>query len=128
VSGPARILLVEDQVALRRLMRLHLAREGFAIVEAGTLAEARERLAEGVTVGGLVVDGTLPDGDGLELVAELRADRRSRDVPVFVVSGRAMDEERARGIAAGATAYFPKPVDWDGLIAAVRGAVRGASA
>lgn len=119
MTGAERILVVEDEVALRRLLRLHLAREGFAILEAGTLAEARERLAGDAGVAALVVDGTLPDGDGLELLAEVR------DIPVFAVSGRAMDAERARGIALGAAAYFPKPVDWTQLIATVRAAVRG---
>jgi DNA-binding response OmpR family regulator len=119
VSGGERILLVEDVIALRRLLRLHLAREGFGILEAGTLAEARDLLAGEGGVAGLVVDGTLPDGDGLELVTE------ARDIPVFVVSGRAMDPDRARAIALGATAYFPKPVDWAQLTAAVRAAVRG---
>jgi CheY-like chemotaxis protein/GGDEF domain-containing protein len=69
-EGP-RILVVEDDAAIRRLVRTGLELEGFSVIEAATLAQARSVQTE--RVAGVVLDRQLPDGDGLEIFDELQA-------------------------------------------------------
>src|SRR5699024_9954785 len=69
VGGPV-ILLVDDDVGIRRLVRTGLELEGFTVIEAATLAQARSVQAE--RVDGVVLDRQLPDGDGLMAYDELR--------------------------------------------------------
>jgi DNA-binding response OmpR family regulator len=125
VRGPARILVVDDYPEHRKIMRWYLSDAGFEVSEAATLAEARDALAGLDELDAIIVDGTLPDGDGLELVAAIRADPRGRAKAVFVLSGHAGEEDRARGLSAGATDYFAKPVDYAVLTDAISAEIRG---
>jgi CheY-like chemotaxis protein len=117
-----RILFVEDDASFRkvftRLMREALAPEQLDVtfVEAGTLAEARTRLREG-GLDAALIDVTMPDGDGLELVGEINDGGVGRPIPTLVltasletpVAGRAM-EAGARG-ALSKLASMPETVD-----------------
>ena len=108
-----RVLLVEDEDLVRMTTADMLADAGFDVLEAGTLADALTRLDGQVDI--LVTDLSLPDGDGLELVARARALRP--DLPVVVASGRAHVGEGYVVLA--------KPYDGVGLRAAVDAALAG---
>jgi CheY-like chemotaxis protein len=71
MADAPRILVIEDDPAIRRLVRTGLELEGFAVIEAATLAQARSVQTE--RVAGVVLDRQLPDGDGLDIYDELRA-------------------------------------------------------
>ena len=113
-----RCLVVDDDESLRLVLEETLSRAGFSVATAGSLAEARTRLA-GEPLDLVVTDVNLPDGSGLSLLEELRA--RESDAEVIVMTafgtlGAAMDALRA-----GASEFLTKP--FEGL-EAVRSRVR----
>ncbi len=104
-----RILVCEDQDAIRHMIGTLVTAAGHQVVEVRTGAEAVE-LVHKERFDVLLLDLMLPGAlDGFDVVTRLRDDERSRDLPIFVIS--AMDEEsaRPRAIDAGATAYYTKP-------------------
>ena len=105
---PARILYVEDDEADAELARWTLAREAPAwhLDVAGTLAEARERLGAGVPWHAIVCDLALPDGNGLDLVAGLRA--KGVPAPVLVLTGTGDEDSAVAAFRAGADDYLAK--------------------
>lgn len=113
---PARILVVEDNAGLRRVLRYGLARHGHTVEAAGTGAEAlrRARLHRPDLV---VLDLGLPDVDGLEVCRILRSESAT---PVLVLTGRSGEEARAASLAAGATDHITKPFSMDALRARIR--------
>ena len=100
---PVRLLVVEDDPAIRAMCRDLLVEDGYAVVEAGDLAGARRQMAE-MDLDGAVVDLSLPDGDGMELVTELAG-----SVPVLIMTIHDRPEERVSGFEHGATDYLVKP-------------------
>ena len=104
-----RILVCEDQDAIRHMIGTLVTAAGHKVVEVRTGAEAVE-VARKERFDVLLLDLMLPGVlDGFDVVARLREDESTREMPIFVIS--AMDEEsaRPRAIAAGATAYYTKP-------------------
>jgi two-component system KDP operon response regulator KdpE len=113
----ARILIVDDELHIRRLLRASLERAGYAIAEAVTARELLSVLP--IEQPDLVLlDLGLPDRDGLELLPLLGA------VPVIVVSARESVEEKVAALDLGAVDYVTKPFDSDELLARVRAALR----
>ena len=113
-SGP-RILLVEDEPANRALVRAILDRtdrpqlRGTVLYEAETIAQARALLASHA-LDIVLVDVRLPDGNGLDLAAELRAHPAGR-ARVVIVSASVLPPERTSALATGADAFLAKPLD-----------------
>ncbi|MGL4542378.1 MAG: response regulator transcription factor, partial [Polymorphobacter sp.] len=113
----ARILIVDDELHIRRLLRAALERAGYAIAEAVTARELLSVLP--IEQPDLVLlDLGLPDRDGLELLPLLGA------VPVIVVSARGSVDEKVAALDLGAVDYISKPFDSDELLARVRTALR----
>ncbi len=113
-----RILVIEDAPSIASLLKRGLQEEGHAVDVEGTLTGARRQLREAeVPHDLLVVDRTLPDGDGLSLVRELReaADLR----PVIVLTARDRVDERVEGLYGGADDYMTKPFSFDELLARI---------
>ena len=117
--APIRLLLVADRTAFREALALALGREPdlVAVSQAGTLAEARERLRN-VEVDVAVVDLDLPDGDGADLIRDLRAGRPL--VQVLVLTGSPGHDGLARAVAAGAAGALSKSAPLADIVAAVR--------
>lgn len=115
------ILVLEDDPALADVLRRGLTEEGHAVLGADTLAAARELLALHEPAV-LLVDRTLPDGDGLDLVRSLRAkgDRR----PVLVLTARDAVRERVEGLYGGADDYLSKPFVFEELLARLAAVAR----
>ena len=111
-----RILVVEDEPELRRFEVATLEREGFDVYEASTLERG---LVEAATrrPDMLVLDLGLPDGDGVELIQQLRA---WSDVPIIVVSARTDEADKVQALDAGADDYLVKPFGVAELMARVR--------
>jgi CheY-like chemotaxis protein len=126
-SAPPRILVVEDDRALRDVLRLALADAGWEIATAGNGQHGLTQLAAG-PFDAVVLDVGLPDIDGVALCRRLR--RAGNLVPVIMVSARAEIDQRIGGLDAGADDYLPKPFDLGELRARVRAnpAVRTLSA
>jgi DNA-binding response OmpR family regulator len=120
-----RVLIVEDDRLIRRFVADNLAADGYLPLEAATVAHARETLA-GVRPDIALLDLGLPDGDGLSLLGELRDPESPFDVrlPVIVLSGRAGELDRVRGLERGADDYLPKPFSYLELRARIAAVLR----
>jgi two-component system, OmpR family, KDP operon response regulator KdpE len=116
----ARVLIVEDEPALLRALRINLRARGYAVATASTgreaLAEARRHPPDVV-----LLDLGLPDLDGGEVIRELRGWSRA---PVIVLSGRAGSGDKIGALDAGADDYVTKPFDMEELLARLRAALR----
>ena len=108
VPGAARVLVVDDEPDLRTLYELTLLREGHHVEAAGSLAEARERLASGA-FDVVITDMRLPDGLGLELLRELATTQRKERCIMITAYGSA--ENAVEALKCGAFDYLTKPVD-----------------
>ena len=115
-----RILVVEDEAELRRFVALSLGREGFDVHEAGNLEraliEAASRRPDLV-----LLDLGLPDGDGVDVVRDLRT---WSQVPVVVLSARGDERDKIEALDAGADDYLIKPFGVGELLARVRAHLR----
>lgn len=111
-----RVLVVEDEVDLRNVLARALRADGHAIAIAGDLREARERISEGTDL--LVLDLRLPDGFGLELCRELRAEGST--MPILLLTALSQVELRVEGLDSGADDFLAKPF----AIAELRARVR----
>jgi len=115
-----RVLIVEDEPALLRALRINLRARGYDVATASTgreaLAEARRRSPDVV-----LLDLGLPDVDGREVINELRGWSAA---PVIVLSGRAGSGDKIGALDAGADDYVTKPFDMEELLARLRAALR----
>lgn len=118
----SRILCVDDEAAILRLLDVILARDGHQAVHA---ADGRAALAllDGARIDAVLLDLGLPDRDGLELLPAIQAVSR---VPVIVVSAREDVEEKVAALDLGAVDYVMKPFDGEELLARLRVALRNA--
>ncbi len=115
-----KVLIVDDEPSIRRLIHAALTRAGYATVEAENGREVLDRLRnERPDV--VLLDLGLPDRDGLELVPLIK---RETDVTLIVVSAREATEEKVAALDLGADDYLTKPFDTDELLARVRVALR----
>jgi two-component system chemotaxis sensor kinase CheA len=108
VSGKHHVLVVEDSLAVRELQRSILEAAGYSVDTARDGREALERLSRDESIELVVTDVDMPEMDGLELTAAIRADPAYSALPVVVVTSRGGEEDRRRGIEAGADAYMVK--------------------
>ena len=116
----ARVLIVDDEAAIRRLLRNTLERAGYAVVEAGNAREALVR-AGADHPDAILLDLGLPDRDGLGLIPLLRD---AGGPIVLVVSARDATDEKVAALDLGADDYVTKPFDTDELLARLRVALR----
>ncbi len=116
----AQILIVEDEANIRRFVRIALEQEGMAVIEASTLAQARMDTATR-RPDLMIVDLGLPDGDGKDLIRDLRSWVYS---PILVLSAREREEEKVAALNAGADDYLVKPFGVPELLARIRALLR----
>lgn len=120
-----RLLLIDDDARLTAMVGDYLRNSGFEVDTAGSLAAGRDRLALG-GYDALVLDLMLPDGDGLDLTRELRADSRWRKLPLLMLTARGEPMDRIVGLELGADDYLPKPFEPRELLARVKALLRRA--
>ncbi len=118
------VLVVEDEVQMRRFLRAALGANGFRLVEAGTASEALS-LAPGHNPDVVLLDLGLPDGDGLDVTRRLREWCKA---PIIVLSARGREEDKVTALDAGADDYLTKPFGTGELLARIRVALRHAAA
>jgi DNA-binding response OmpR family regulator len=116
-----RVLAIEDNRQFLDLLRSHLAKHGFTV-------DTAETMAEGLGIAGhggfdaILLDPGLPDGEGVDIVEGLR--RAHSAVPVLVLTARGAISERVGLLDSGADDYLVKPFDLDELVARIRAVVR----
>lgn len=123
----ADVLVVDDSLTVRMDLVETFEGAGLRAAACATLAEAREALARG-SVALVVLDVQLPDGDGVDLLRELRAAPATASLPVLMLSAAPEVRERARGLQMGASDFFGKPYDADRLAARVKEILRQGAA
>jgi two-component system, OmpR family, KDP operon response regulator KdpE len=120
MSDPGTALLVEDEYQIRRFVRTALEREGWVVHEAATmrqgLSDANNRKPDLI-----ILDLGLPDGDGMDLLRDLRG---WSNTPVLVLSARVSEHDKISALDAGADDYLIKPFGVGELLARVRAASR----
>src|ERR671927_707530 len=116
-----RILIVEDEAKLARLISRVLGEEGYAVETTG---DGRSGLARALLeeFDLLILDWMLPDRSGIQIVRRLRAAEVS--VPVLMLTARDQIEDRVEGLDSGADDYLPKPFALPELLARVRALTR----
>jgi len=120
-----RLLLIDDDARLSTMVGEYLRSHGYEVDCAGSLGAGRERLKQG-SYDALLLDLMLPDGDGLDLTRELRADPRLRRLPLLMLTARGEPMDRIVGLELGADDYLPKPFEPRELLARVKALLRRA--
>lgn len=119
----ARILIVEDEPAIRELVAVNLRHAGFRVDGVESAEAARAALAD--TLPELVVlDWMLAGESGIDLAKALRADPRTREVPIVLLTARAHEGDKLLGFERGADDYLTKPFSPRELVARVRAVLR----
>src|SRR5436190_407221 len=125
---PATILVVEDHTATRRFLADNLAADGYEPLEAASVADARG-LIETRFPDLSIVDLRLPDGNGLDLLREVRETDRlaspvDPDLPILLLTGRGTELDRVRGFHNGADDYVVKPFSYPELVGRIEALLR----
>lgn len=120
-ASAARILVVDDEVAIADLVRSALAYEGYEVSQAHTAADALAK-AEQFRPHLIILDIMLPDVDGFEVVRRLR--QSARPTPVVFLTAKDSTEDKVRGLTLGADDYLTKPFSLEELLARVRAVLR----
>lgn len=107
-ARPTSVLVVDDQFTIRELQRSILEAAGYHVVTATGGRDALDRLAGSAGIDIVVTDIQMPGMDGLELLREIRDDTELSSLPVVVLTSLASDDDRRRGLEAGADAYVTK--------------------
>lgn len=116
-----KLLVVEDEPAVRMGLRLSLSRAGYQVLEAATATEAWEQLPQADLV---VLDWMLPDEPGVRLLERLRRDGRYENLPVLMLTARAGEGDRVEGLTRGADDYLTKPFSTPELLARIQALLR----
>ncbi|MDD9875484.1 MAG: response regulator [Gammaproteobacteria bacterium] len=119
------VLIVEDDAALREMLRFMLARNGYETEQAGDAEEADRRLAMRLP-DVILLDWMLPGMDGADYARKLRAHPLTADVGIIMVTAKGAEEDKIRGLDCGADDYVTKPFAAGELLARVRAALRRA--
>ncbi|MGE0386141.1 MAG: phosphate regulon transcriptional regulator PhoB [Gammaproteobacteria bacterium] len=121
--NPNRILIVDDEPAIRQMLGFALTSHGFGFEEAGNAEEAQQALKSGAT-DLILLDWMLPGVSGLELARRLRRDPKTRDVPIIMLTARGEEADKVSALDTGADDYITKPFSTRELLARVRAVLR----
>ena len=119
-AGPLKILVIDDEPPIRKLLRMGLTAQGYEISEAPNGKESLELLAQKPDL--VILDLGLPDMEGLELLRMIRA--RNESVPIVVLSSRGDETGKVQALDLGADDYVTKPFGMEELLARMRAALR----
>ncbi|MBB4428131.1 two-component system KDP operon response regulator KdpE [Bradyrhizobium sp. CIR48] len=119
-AAPIKVLVIDDEPPIRKLLRMGLTTQGYEILEASNGKIALEKLVEEPAL--IILDLGLPDVQGHELLRTIRA--RNEDVPIVVLSSRGDEAGKVQALDLGADDYLTKPFGMDELLARLRAALR----
>lgn len=121
MSGPPiKVLVIDDEPPIRKLLRMGLATQGYQVIEAPNARKALELLAEEPDI--VILDLGLPDMQGMDLLRSIR--EKNDGVPVVVLSSRADETAKVQALDFGADDYVTKPFGINELLARMRAALR----
>ena len=116
---PRKVLVADDSKLMHKMYEVMLRQ--YPLVYALDGRQALDRLREHPDTDLVLLDINMPNMNGLEFLAELRAESAWADLPVIIISTEGRDEDTARGMEAGATAYIKKPFHSEEILAVIAG-------
>jgi two-component system KDP operon response regulator KdpE len=119
-AAPLKVLVVDDEPPIRKLLRLGLSTQGYDILDAPSGKVALELIAQKPDL--VILDLGLPDIEGLELLRQIR--QKNEGVPIVVLSSRGEEAAKVQALDLGADDYVTKPFGMDELLARIRAALR----
>jgi two-component system KDP operon response regulator KdpE len=119
-AAPLKVLVVDDEPPIRKLLRMGLSTQGYDILDAPNGKVALELMAE--TPDLVILDLGLPDVEGLELLRQIR--QANEGVPIVVLSSRGEEAAKVQALDLGADDYVTKPFGMEELLARIRAALR----
>jgi two-component system phosphate regulon response regulator PhoB len=121
------ILIVEDEQPIRDMVAFGLRRAGFDVVEAEDSRAARACVADR-RPDLMLVDWMLPDMSGLELTRLIKRDKETREIPIIMLTARALEQDKVTGLDSGADDYITKPFSARELVARIHAVLRRGTA
>ncbi len=121
--NPSKILVVEDEPAIREMVLLSLERAGFDVAQAGDAEEALLKLADD-RPDLILLDWMLPGRSGLEFTRRIRRDEHMRRIPIIMLTARVEEEAKILGLESGADDYVTKPFSPRELMARIKALLR----
>jgi two-component system KDP operon response regulator KdpE len=119
-AAPLKVLVVDDEPPIRKLLRMGLSTQGYEILDAPSGRVALELVAQKPDL--IILDLGLPDIDGLELLRQMR--QKNEGVPIVVLSSRGEEAAKVAALDLGADDYVTKPFGMDEFLARIRAALR----
>src|SRR5262249_62048681 len=119
-AAPTKVLVIDDEPPIRKLLRMGLSTQGYQVLEAPNGRTSLELLGQKPDL--VILDLGLPDMQGLELLRMIRA--RNEGVPIVVLSSRGGEASKVQGLDLAADDYVTKPFGMDGLLARLRAPLR----
>jgi len=123
MSAGGAILVVEDEPAVQELIAVNLEHAGHQVLRAGNVPEA-EALIREVLPDLVLLDWMLPGAPGTSFARQLRADDRTKDIPIIMLTARAQEHDKVAGLEGGADDYVTKPFSPRELLARIKAVMR----
>jgi len=122
----AKLLVVDDEPAIREMVRFTLSRSGYECIEAEDGAQAKQLIiSENPDL--ILLDVMMPGQSGLDLARELRRGDSSKDIPIIMLTARCSEQDKIRGLDVGADDYITKPFSPGELVARIKALLRRSS-
>lgn len=119
----ANILIVEDEPAIQELLAFNVTQCGFRAIQAFDVATAMAHITRALP-DLVLLDWMLPDTTGVEFARRLRADQRTRNIPIIMLTARSEERDKIMGLESGADDYMTKPFSPRELMARIRAVLR----
>jgi two-component system KDP operon response regulator KdpE len=120
IATPLKVLVVDDEPPIRKLLRTGLGTQGYQTLDAPNAKAALELMSDKPDL--VILDLGLPDMQGLDLLSQIRA--RYEDLPIVVLSSRGDENAKVQALDLGADDYVTKPFGMEELLARIRAALR----
>ncbi len=117
------ILVVEDEIAIRQMIRFALDRAGFSVLEASQTRAARRYLHRSLP-DLILLDWMLPQESGIDFARQLKRDRQTQNIPIIMLTAKASEDCKVQGLDAGADDYIVKPFSPKELVARIQAVLR----
>jgi CheY-like chemotaxis protein len=115
------VLAVDDEPLVTRLIQVNLERAGYAVQTQANSLEALDALKSGQVKPDLILlDVTMPYMDGFEMLNQIKADANLKDIPIMMVTARALDADIVHAQGAGVSQYLTKPINPTELVSMVK--------
>ena len=118
-----RILIVEDESAIREMLHIPFRKAGFVLEEAADVSEARVKIFDHIP-SLILLDWMLPNISGIEFAHELKKNNQTKEIPIIMLTAKGEEADKVRGLEVGADDYVTKPFSPRELVARIKAVLR----